>query len=395
MAWVEQVGEYSYRVRYAVDGKVRSVSGFATRREANDYALDIESDRRRGRWIDPAAGRVTVGEWARVWLGTLDVDTRTAENYAHRVRRHIEPRWGSTPLREITASAVTIWRNELLAWLAVSTVGGLLTVFSMMLEDAVDDRLIPANPVRRRRRRGRRHRGAPVREQIWATPEQVLRVADQATLLGGFGSGLLVITAAWTGTRWGELAGLKRERVDLRRGRIRIDRHTGCLHEGARSMWLGPPKTKASARTITLPPFLTKLLRDYLATTDGEMVFTSPGGYWLRRSCFDRRVLRPAVDGNQDVDLVRVRTEPVLPGLTFHGLRHSHKTWMIADGIPEIAQAFRLGHHMDNRLVEVYSHVAPEVERRLLRALQRRWTHAAKLVSTGPCPAQTPWSQVA
>jgi hypothetical protein len=43
-------------------------------------------------------------------------------------------------------------------------------------------------------------------------------------------------------------------------------------------------------------------------------------------------------------------------------LRHSHKTWLITDNIPEIAQAKRLGHHLTNRLVEVYSHVAPEIE---------------------------------
>lgn len=395
MAWVEQVGENTYRVRYAVDGKVRSVSGFVTRREANDYALDLESDRRRGRWVDPAAGGVTVGEWAGVWLGTLDVDIRTLENYAHSIRRHIEPRWGTVSLRDIKASAVTIWRNELLGRLASATVRGIVTVLSMMLEDAVDERLIAANPVRRRRRRGRRHRGAPAREKVWATPEQVLRVADQATLLDGYGSGLLVITAAWTGARWGELAGLTRSAVDVRAGTLRIDRYTGCLHEGTRSLWLGPPKTKASARAITLAPFMTRLLRDYLATTDGEMVFTSPGGYWLRRSCFDRRVFRPAADGNGDNDLARTRTKPIVPGLTFHGLRHSHKTWMIADGIPEIAQARRLGHHLDNRLVEVYSQVAPEVERRLIRALERRWRHAVKSVSRRGFEAQAPWSQVA
>lgn len=55
-----------------------------------------------------------------------------------------------------------------------------------------------------------------------------------------------------------------------------------------------------------------------------------------------------------------------IPGLTFHGLRHSHKTWLIADHIPEIAQARRLGHHLANRLAEVYSHVAPEIETELL-----------------------------
>lgn len=236
MAWVEQVGERSYRVRYAVDGKVRSVSGFASRRDANDYALDLESDRRRGRWIDPAAGRVTVGEWAGRWLGTLDLDTRTVENYGHRIRRHIEPRWGVVSLRDVTASAVTIRRNELLGWLAPGTVRGVLTVFSMMLDDAVDERLIEANPLRRRHRRGRRHRGCVPKEKVWAEPEQVLRVADQATLLGGYACGLLIVTAGWTGVRWGELAGLERDNVDLRRRRIHIDPYpdrctrvpTGC-----------------------------------------------------------------------------------------------------------------------------------------------------------------------
>jgi len=53
------------------------------------------------------------------------------------------------------------------------------------------------------------------------------------------------------------------------------------------------------------------------------------------------------------------------------------KTWLIADGIPEIAQAKRLGHHLSNRLVEVYSHVAPEIETKLLRGLERRWKQAA------------------
>ncbi len=145
-------------------------------------------------------------------------------------------------------------------------------------------------------------------------------------------------------------------------------------------MWLGPPKTPASARTITLPPFLIDLLRDHLDSRDGDFVFTSPRRCWLRRSDFDRRVFRPAIDGTLQRPDAAVPIEPVRPGLTFHGLRHSHKTWMIADGIPEIAQARRLGHRLDNRVVETYSHVAPEVERRLLRHLERRWRTARTTV---------------
>jgi integrase len=66
----------------------------------------------------------------------------------------------------------------------------------------------------------------------------------------------------------------------------------------------------------------------------------------------------------------------IKPGLTFHGLRHSHKTWMIADGIPEIAQSRRLGHILHDKIQETYSHVATEVEHRLLQSLQDRWEKA-------------------
>ncbi|MGH3760189.1 tyrosine-type recombinase/integrase [Actinophytocola sp.] len=112
-------------------------------------------------------------------------------------------------------------------------------------------------------------------------------------------------------------------------------------------------------------------LGEHLAHSKGSFVFTSRHGHPLWRSTFDRRVFRPAVDGN-----AQKATQPVRPGLTFHGLRHSHKTWLIADNMPEIAQARRLGHHLANRLVEVYSDVAPEIETRLLASLERRWKQA-------------------
>lgn len=53
---------------------------------------------------------------------------------------------------------------------------------------------------------------------------------------------------------------------------------------------------------------------------------------------------------------------------------------MIADGIPEIAQARRL----DNRIIETYSHVAPEVEKR-----ERRW-HKARAAVEHTNPPLTP-----
>jgi hypothetical protein len=65
---------------------------------------------------------------------------------------------------------------------------------------------------------------------------------------------------------------------------------------------------------------------------DNEFVFTAEGGTWLWRSTFIRRVLKPAVNGNEERPRQGARAVPIRPGLTFHGLRHSHKTWLIAGG---------------------------------------------------------------
>jgi integrase len=253
-----------------------------------------------------------------------------------------------------------------------------LKLLTLIMSDAAEDKLIPANPIRARRRgRGRR---TPAREKVWATPEHVIRIADQANACYGIDAAILILTAAFTGTRWGELTGLQRRNLHLDptdNARIVIDPHTGSLHESASGkLWLGPPKTPESARTITLPPFLVPLLTNYLDTHDHPHVFVTTAAELHRSSNFARRAMRPAADGNLNVENPRVRTQPVQTGLTFHGLRHSHKTWMITDDIPEVAQSRRLGHKLPDKIQEAYSHVSDEIKARLLTRLQARWTTA-------------------
>lgn len=65
----------------------------------------------------------------------------------------------------------------------------------------------------------------------------------------------------------------------------------------------------------------------------------------------------------------------------FHDLRHTHKTWLIEDEVPEAAQAKRLGHRLPG-IRGVYSHVSAVVEQRLVNGLQRRWSKIAP--HTGP-----------
>ena len=82
------------------------------------------------------------------------------------------------------------------------------------------------------------------------------------------------------------------------------------------------------------------------------------------------------MDGTLDRAQAMVRLAPVKPGLTFHGLRHGHKTWMIADGVPEVAQARRLGHILGDRIRRPTPTSPPKSNTRLLDGLQDRWDKA-------------------
>jgi hypothetical protein len=68
---------------------------------------------------------------------------------------------------------------------------------------------------------------------------------------------------------------------------------------------------------------------------------------------------------------------PVRAGLTPHGFRHSHKTWMIEDRIPEILAETRLGHEVPG-MRGLYSHVSDQMWQELKDKLQARWEESLK-----------------
>src|SRR6185437_11222107 len=63
---------------------------------------------------------------------------------------------------------------------------------------------------------------------------------------------------------------------------------------------------------------------------------------------------------------------PIMPELTPHGLRHSHRTWMAEDRIPEILAEQRLGHDVPG-MRGLYTHVSDRMREELKAKLQRRW----------------------
>lgn len=111
MAWAERNGKY-WRVRYyADDGTIASESGRYSKAEADARAADITVDQRRGVFIDPRHGDLSLDEWAEEWFDALDVAPSTEAQYDSSYRNHIQPRWGETALGDISTMAVRAWEK--------------------------------------------------------------------------------------------------------------------------------------------------------------------------------------------------------------------------------------------------------------------------------------------
>lgn len=361
MAWVEARKD-GFRVRYRLpDGELYTENGFASREDADNRAADIESDQRRSRFIDPRLAQTTVDEWIRVWSDAHHVSTTTWSTYDSHIRNHILPRWTGTALGDVQRMLVKSWANKTLRpSLADKSVQDIIILFSMILGEAVDEGLIGANPCRK------------LRLNFAGSPERPHASGDEVDAIAGRmppPAALMTITAAYTGMRWGELAGLQWRHTHLDGDpRIEIDPDTGALHETRTALELGPPKTPASIRTVHLPPFLVGLLAEHREHDHHpRFVFAGRDGALQRRSNFRRRFWLPALAGDEELGWA-----PVQPTMHFHDLRHTHKTWLIEDGVPRVVQLQRLGHKPKDAS-DRYSHVTRPMIDAMLTGLETRW----------------------
>lgn len=389
MAWIEEQAGGVFRVRVrAGDGRQVVVARCASRQEAEAVAAALPAVE-----VDAVAWRVRreVARSLRVWLGVarprpgsdpylevwvaawragLCVRPSTRVKYESHLRIHILPRFGRMRLSEISRVEVKAWAKWLAERLAPSSVLSIVALLSGVLAEAVREGLAGYNPAERLRA------VAPGSGEHVVADATVLRA-----LAAGMGPvpGLMTVTAAFTGMRWGELAGLHRENVLLvprrRKGlesvaHIRIDPVCGALHEVSGQLELGPPKTGAGERLVHLPPFLAGMLAEHLESHPFPHVFTGSRGGWLRRGTFRKSLWLPALAGLGAGD--GVPHELAEAGFTFHGLRHTHKTWMAEDGVPPSLQDYRLGHR-PRGIQGRYEHPTPVMVERLLARLQERW----------------------
>jgi len=144
---------------------------------------------------------------------TRNLEPTTLSNYRYQIEVHILPAFGHRALASITTEEVSAWEMQIAAsGYSRRTARDARSTLSTVLSDAIP-RYIQVNPAQRRRGKGRKgQRRIEHREQaekVWATPLQVLLIAERLAVLTGRDEDFLLgITDGYTGMRWSETIGL-------------------------------------------------------------------------------------------------------------------------------------------------------------------------------------------
>jgi integrase len=289
-------------------------------------------------------------EYASSWLeSTKHLRPGTRANVESRLRRHILPAFGQYPIGAVKPAAVRSWVAQLIeTGLSPSTVNATYRTFARIMALAEVDGLISRSPCI----------GVALAKETSHQEMRFLEPEEVGRLAGSVDNRYraLIFTAAYTGLRWGELAGLRTERVNFLRGTVSV---VEALTEVNGHVRFGPTKTGAH-RTVSLPRFLVDLLAEQvrLYPSPTGLLFTSAAGSPLRRN-FYRRHFKPAV------------VAAALPeALRFHDLRHTCAALLIAQGAHPKEIQERLGHSTIRLTFDRYGHLFPSLDDRLRDGLE-------------------------
>lgn len=353
--WVEKHGP-GWRIREQVGGRKLTIeSGYPTKTAAKAAIARMKTDRWRGDYIDPKAGRVTLNEWVDAWwpsyAATLKPTTQRTEG--SRVRNHIRPFFGELPLEEIDTLAVQRFVSALtlgsdgLRKISPKTIRNVHAILHKVLDAAVAQRLIRVNPavsprLPKVRRQEMRFLTTPeIGRLLAATPE--------------YWRPLVALLVA-TGLRYGEATALRVGRVDVLAGRLEV---LETMHDGIGGVPLfTDPKSERSRRVVPFPRKLGHVLAPLLVGKDREdLVFTDLDGVRPVTRNFRQRVWPRILD---KAGLGRVR---------LHDLRHTHAAHLISKGRPLTAISRRMGHASISVTSDVYGHLTDEVDEGILAAV--------------------------
>lgn len=328
------VGQISQRV----GGLLRRHTVYAeTMGEAGDKLRLLRDKLRLG--FDPSRKRSPrVADAIDVWLADVKRTKRLSTYDRYRqTAEHVLSIVGHVRLVDVCADTVRVLDATLVQENATTSGRDKArTALSSALRTAVREGKLARNPVT----------DVPPPQHVAKRVPPITADDTRALLLAATGDrlGALYILAATAGLRLGELFGLKRSDLDLRRHSLTVQR---SLRETPGGVVENPPKTAKGYRTVALTQSAVTALELHVQTMPrgAPYLFTAKRGGALRKSVFTRGEWKPFLERHG------------LPvEWTMRQLRHSAATRMAEAGAHPRFVMEILGHTSAEMTLGVYTH---------------------------------------
>jgi integrase len=341
-------GKRRYEITYRdSDGRRRWQVVDGKLEDAAAALADVLGRKRKGERVAPS--KVSLAELADAWLdGRSDLRPRTRALYRSALDLHVLPILGSRRVVDVStddvAALVARMRESGYAgW----TIHGALTPLSGALNHAARRGLIAANPVTRLDRSERPKVGEKEKREL--ERDEIRRLLDACPPRYR----PLLAFAVATGLRQGEALGLRWQDVDLSNRVLHVRWQWGRDHK------LSEPKTKRARRDVVLAPSVVSMLRRHKAASPHsqavDFVFASAAGTPLGH----RNVVRRGLDKAMKAAGLDQNGQPKL---TWHNLRDTAASVLIAGGASVVFVSRQLGHANVATTLKTYAHLFDAAE---------------------------------
>jgi integrase len=328
-------------------------STFETLMDARAWLAQERRSIDAGNWVAPAARNqarkpATLGAFAEAWLADRQLKPRTRALYRALLDQKILPTLGDMPLKGITSLTVRQWYATLPAEHPTRRAHA-YSLLRTILGSAVTEDLIPANPCH--------IRGAGASRRVHQIKPATLTELEKIIAEMPDRYRLMVLLACWCALRFGELTELRRGDIDLKNGRVNVQR--GVTWVDGRPI-VGPPKSAAGIRAVAIPPHLLPVVRQHLNDHAGwgrdGLLFPAPvSGHQLSSGGF-----------HKTWDEARIAAGR--PDLRFHDLRHTGAVLAAQSGATLAELMGRLGHSTATMAIR-YQHIAADRDQEIARRL--------------------------
>ena len=292
---------------------------------------------------------MTFSKYANDWLNQrTDLAERTTELYRHVLDKHVLSVLGTSTLAGLSPTTIRLWHAKI-AKDHPATASKSYRLLSSIMRAAVAEGFIATSPCK--------VEGAGAEHAA----ERPIATVDEVELLSrAMPEHLRIVVqlATWCQLRRGEILGLRRMDVDLKRGEIQIFQSRTFGMDGKQILKL--PKSNAGRRTISVPPTvmneLIRHLESFTAPDPESLVIVGREGSTLSRD---------ALQGSWE----RARWTIGRPDLRLHDMRHTGLTLAAATGATTAELMHRAGHASAPAALR-YQHASRDRDRRLSDALE-------------------------